>query len=125
MADDTPTTTEDADKRKPGRPSVTSIVRDSLEGIAGGIATLNLKIDHLYEKISEMRSGQHDHESRIRALEQSLAHKAGGTETEARLRALEQATTTIQASRGTASWLWQAVWPVAGVLIATLGYLSR
>lgn len=126
MADtDVQTTEEPKAERKAGRPSVTAIVRESLEDISGSIATINLKIDHLYEKISEMHYGQHDHEARIRSIEQSLATKAGGTETEVRLRALEQATTTIQASRGTASWLWQAVWPVAGVTIAALGYLSK
>jgi len=125
LADPDDNNSEEETKRKPGRPTNFSLVKGTLEDLLLVTSRVDIKIDHLYEKFSEMRGGQQDHEVRLRNIEHQLAEKASSAEFEGRIRSLEQATTTITASRGTASWLWQAMWPMAGVIIASLGYLSN
>lgn len=97
------------------------VTYQTLEALLRGVERVDAKMDHLYERVHDIRSGYTEHEARIRALELALAR---ASEHEVRIKALELTSASTQASRGTATWLWQAVWPVAAVIIAVLSYLK-
>lgn len=66
---------------------------------------LETKMDAMKEDIEDVKKVHDDHEVRIRALELSHARLGGGS--------------------GMASFLWQAVWPAAAVIISLLAYLQK
>lgn len=77
---------------------------ETVERILSGLQVVSFKIDHIRADFTASKEVSNDHETRIRALEQTI--------------------TAIAASRGTATWIFQVVWPVAGVAIAALGYFT-
>ncbi len=78
---------------------------EKLEELTLGIASAQLKLDVLDARMKGFGNNHTDHEIRIRALELTLAGLA--------------------ASRGTASWAFSAVWPIATVLIAGISLAAH
>lgn len=78
---------------------------EELAALHLAIQKVDLGIKRLDEKMDD-RDGQHiDHEVRIRALELTVAGN--------------------NASSGTAKFLYGAIWPLAGVLIAALNFFTN
>lgn len=100
----TPTDPADDEAPRKGR-SNAILTYETVEKMALGIQEALLKIDTIRADLSSMGTRHDDHEVRIRALELTIA---GST-----------------ASRGTATWLWQAAWPAAATVIAVLSYLAK
>jgi hypothetical protein len=78
---------------------------EKLEELTLGISAAHLKLDALNKAVDSFGADHTDHEIRLRALELTLAGLA--------------------ASRGTATWAFSAVWPVAAVLIAGLALYMK
>lgn len=72
--------------------------------IKTALVRLDTKMDGVAEDIGDIKHVHDDHEVRIRALELSHARLGGGS--------------------GVASFIWQAVWPAAAVIISLLAYLK-
>lgn len=89
------------------------------------VTRVDTKIDHMYERVADIRHDMMDHEQRLRVLEALMPGKASGPLVEGRLRTLETDMVTIQTSRGTFSWIWQAIWPVGAVVFTALGYFAQ
>src|SRR3990172_1444043 len=98
------------DPMTPSEPSPQEPTSDRklLEHLLKTVTTVAIKIDHMYERLADHRQLTYDHEQRLRLLEAQLPGKPDRLDIEARLRLLEDSVTTIKASRGTATWLWQA-----------------
>lgn len=97
MAEDSPE--EEGNKRN------AIITYAKVESLVVGIATLEAKLDGVSKTLSSMTTNHTDHEVRIRALELVAASAQGG--------------------RNSLTWLYAAIWPLAGVVIAGLNYLAR
>jgi hypothetical protein len=82
-----------------------------------------------YETVDEIRLGVQQAILEVRQLrhefeEAASTQRATYSDHEVRIRALELTIAGAAASRGTATWLWHAVWPAAAVIIAVLSYLQ-
>lgn len=83
-----------------------------------------------YERVEELNLGiQATHMSLLALTQEVRSSEAERGKTiddfEARLRALERTVVSLTASRGVGTWLFQAMWPMAGVIIALLTYLNN
>lgn len=78
---------------------------ETVEEINLGIASVSNKLDFVTEKLENINRVHSDHEVRLRALELSQAR--------------------LQGSSGTATWVWQAVWPAIGFAWLIFTYLSN
>lgn len=78
---------------------------ETVEEIKLGIQRLDLKMDRLDEKTTEIGKEHDDHELRIRVLELALAGTSSTT--------------------GFAKWLWQAALPAGALVVSVLAYLNH
>lgn len=95
----------DSEPQRKGR-SNAILTYEKVEELALGIQAVRIGLGALNERVTKFGDDHMDHEVRLRALE--LAH-AG-----------------LIASKGTATWAFSALWPVATVIIALASlYLSN
>jgi hypothetical protein len=96
----------------------------TLEKLLTTTQRVDIKMDHLYEKMGEVRDDYMDHEARLRVLEKSEA-SASAEDLAPRVNALERTQASSTAGNGMATWLFQSLWPIAAVVISTLSYLNN
>ena len=94
----------------------------TLEKLLNTTQRVDIKMDHLYEKMGEVRDDYLDHEARLRVMEKSLA-QAG--DIASRVTTLEHTQASASAGKGMATWIFQSIWPIAAVLISALSYLNN
>lgn len=96
----------------------------TLEKLLTTTQRVDIKMDHLYEKMGEVRDDYMDHEARLRVLEKSEA-SASAEDLAPRVTALERTQASTTAGNGMAAWMFQSIWPIAAVAISALNYLAK